>query len=188
MQKRKFWGWGYQDQVLSNDEDAAIESLIAANFSLDEVPSLPIPLAEDIDIPTPRVNIPRTLEKVLSEDHLERLNHTYGKSFPDLARAMLKQFPHPPDLVAFPEDQEDVVNILDWTDQNNIAVIPYGGGSSVCGGVETYVGDDYSGVISLDLRNLDQVLEVDKTSRAARIQAGIFGPALEKELRKSDLT
>ena len=107
MQKRKFWGWGYQDQVLSDKEDAAIESLIAANFSLDEVPKIPIPLAEDIDLPMPRVNIPRTLEKVLSEDHLERLNHSYGKSFPDLARAMLKQFPHPPDLVAFPEDQED---------------------------------------------------------------------------------
>ena len=49
MQKRKFWGWGYQDQVLSNEEDTAIESLIAAHFSLDEVPKLPIPLAEDID-------------------------------------------------------------------------------------------------------------------------------------------
>ncbi len=188
MQKRKFWGWGYQDQVLSNEEDAAIESRIAAHFSLDEVPSLPIPLAEDINLPTPRVKIPQTLEKVLSKNHLERLNHTYGKSFPDLARAMLKQFPHPPDLIAFPSDQEDVVNLLDWADQNNIAVIPYGGGSSVCGGVETYVGDDYSGVISLDLRNLDQVLEIDKESRAARIQAGIFGPALEDELRKSDLT
>ena len=102
MQKRKFWGWGYQDQVLSNEEDAAIESLIAAHFSLDEVPSLPIPLAEDIDLPKPRVKIPQTLENVLSKDHLERLNHSYGKSFPDLARAMLKLFPHPPDLVAFP--------------------------------------------------------------------------------------
>ena len=188
MQKRKFWGWGYQDQVLSNEEDTAIESLIAAHFSLNEVPKLPIPQAEDIDLPVPRVKIPPILKNVLSGNHLERLNHSYGKSFPDLARAMLKQFPHPPDLVAFPEDQEDVVNILDWSDQNNIAVIPYGGGSSVCGGVETYVGEDYSGVISLDLRNLDQVLEVDKTSRAARIQAGIFGPALENELRKSDLT
>ena len=64
MQKRKFWGWGYQDQVLSDEEDAAIESLIATHFSLDEVPSLPIPLAEDIDLPKPRVNIPRILEKV----------------------------------------------------------------------------------------------------------------------------
>jgi len=74
MQKRKFWGWGYQDQVLSNEEDAAIESRIAAHFSLDEVPSLPIPLAEDINLPTPRVKIPQTLEKVLSKNHLEILN------------------------------------------------------------------------------------------------------------------
>jgi len=199
MQKRKFWGWGYQDQVLSNEEDAAIENLIAAHFSLDEVPSLPIPLAEDINLPTPRVKIPQTLEKVLSKNHLERLNHTYGKSFPDLARAMLKQFPHPPDLVAFPNDQEDVVNLLDWADQNNIAVIPYGGGSSVCGGVETYVGDDYSGVISLDLRNLDQVLEIDKIN--PQIASSLLGGfkiynkinktnknMMQKELKKIQLT
>jgi alkyldihydroxyacetonephosphate synthase len=54
--------------------------------------------------------------------------------------------------------------------------------------VETDVDDSYSGVISLDLRNLNQVLEIDKESRAARIQAGIFGPALEEELKKSNLT
>ena len=89
MQKRKFWGWGYQDQVLSNEEDAAIESHIAAHFSLDEVPNLPIPLAEDINLPTPRVTIPQTLEKVLSKNHLERLNHTYGKSFPESVEFLL---------------------------------------------------------------------------------------------------
>ena len=50
------------------------------------------------------------------------------------------------------------------------------------------MGDTYSGVISLDLRNLNQVLEIDKESRAARIQAGILGPALEEELKKSNLT
>ena len=188
MNKRKFWGWGFADQILSKEEEAGVENRIAQNFGLSEIDTLPVPVAEEIDLNKPKVQIPDTLKDILSDDHLERLNHAYGKSFPDVARAMLGQFPNPPDLIAFPKNQEDVVNTLDWADKNNIAVIPYGGGSSVCGGVETDVDDSYSGVISLDLRNLNQVLEIDKESRAARIQAGIFGPALEEELKKSNLT
>ena len=69
-----------------------------------------------------------------------------------------------------------------------MAVIPYGGGSSVCGGVDTDVGESYKGVISLDLRNLNSVLEIDKESRAARIQAGILGPDLENELKQVDIS
>ena len=57
--------------------------------------------------------------------------------------------------------------------------MPYGGGSSVVGGVECDIGDDYRGAVSIDLRALDRVLEVDPVSRAARIQAGVYGPALE---------
>ena len=188
MRERKFWGWGYTDELLTDEEDKNIEQRILNNFSLSEVETIPVPKAKDIELQKSKISSPSSLKNLLSSDHLERLNHSYGKSFPDLARAMLGLFPNPPDLIAFPNNQDDIVSILDWADQNNIAVIPYGGGSSVCGGVETDVGDTYSGVISLDLRNLNQVLEIDKESRAARIQAGILGPALEEELKKSNLT
>lgn len=188
MRKRKFWGWGFEDQVLSDEEETIVENRIVKNFGLSEIETLPLPLAKNIDLPKPKVRIPETLKSILSDDLIERLNHSYGKSFPDVARAMLGLFPNPPDLVALPNNQEEVVNVIDWADQNNIAVIPYGGGSSVCGGVETDVDESYSAVISLDLRNLNKVLEIDKVSRAARIQAGIFGPALEEELKKSNLT
>ena len=188
MRERKFWGWGYSDELLTDEEDKNIEQRILNNFSLSEVETIPIPKAKDIELHKSKISPPSSLQNLLSSDHLERLNHSYGKSFPDLARAMLGLFPNPPGLIAFPNNQDDIVSILDWADQNNIAVIPYGGGSSVCGGVETDVGDTYSGVISLDLRNLNQVLEIDKESRAARIQAGILGPALEEELKKSNLT
>ena len=63
-----------------------------------------------------------------------------------------------------------------------------GGGSSVVGGVEPAVGDGFAGTISLDLKGLDRVLEVDRASRAARIQGGILGPALETVLKPHDLT
>ena len=65
----------------------------------------------------------------------------------------------------------------------SVAVVPFGAGSSVVGGVEPVVGDAYAGAVSLDMRRLDRVLEVDATSRAARIQAGILGPAIEAALK-----
>ena len=188
MKKRKFWGWGYEDQLLTEEEDKSIERRIAQNFSLDEVQSVPIPKAEEIELPKSRVSIPSNLSEVLTEDHLERLNHSYGKSFPDIARSILGIFPSPPDLVAYPKSQTEVESTLDWADQNKIAVIPYGGGSSVCGGVETDVGDDFRAVISMDMRKMDKILELDKESRAARIEAGILGPDLENQLKEHDLT
>ena len=188
MRKRKFWGWGYSDELLTAEEEKSIDSRIAKTFGLDEIDTLPIPKVEDINLPKPALSIPSTLTTVLSEDKEERLNHTYGKSFPDAARSLLKDFSSPPDLVAFPNTEEELISVMDWCDETNVAVIPYGGGSSVCGGVETQVGDSYSGVISLDLRNLNKVIEIDRESRSARIQAGILGPDLEASLKKENLT
>ena len=188
MRKRKFWGWGYADELFSAEEEKNIDSRIAKTFQLDDIETLPIPKVEDIDLPKPRLGAPSALSKFLSDDKEERLNHTYGKSFPDAARSLLKDFSSPPDLVAFPNTEDELVNVMDWCDESNIAVIPYGGGSSVCGGVETQVGDSYSGVVSLDLRNLNKIIEIDKESRSARIQAGILGPDLESNLKKENLT
>ena len=188
MRKRKFWGWGYEDEILSAEEEKSIDSRIAKTFQLDDFETLPIPKAEDIDLPKPNVVVPSTLAKIMSDDKEERLNHTYGKSFPDAARSLLKDFSSPPDLVAFPDTEDELISVMDWCDENDVAVIPYGGGSSVCGGVETQVGDSYEGVISLDLRNLNKIIEIDRESRSAIIQAGILGPDLESNLKKENLT
>src|SRR5205823_5920257 len=75
-----------------------------------------------------------------------------------------------------------------WCSDADAAAIPFGGGSSVAGGVEPDVGDGYRGAVSIDLRNLDGVLEVDPVSRAARIAAGTLGPALEAQLKPHGLT
>ena len=95
---------------------------------------------------------------------------------------------HVPDLVVRPSSEQDVVDVLDWCGRERIAVIPYGGGSSVCGGVEPRLEGDYAGAVSLDVGRLGRVLEIDRTSRAARIQAGVLGPGLEDQLRPHGLT
>src|SRR5207237_10725475 len=66
--------------------------------------------------------------------------------------------------------------------------IPYGGGSRVVGGVEAPPPDAFPGVVSIDLGRLDRVVEIDRASRAARIQGGVLGPALEDQLRPHGLT
>ena len=188
MRLRKFWGWGYDDELLSSEEENNIDQRIAKTFQLDHVERIEIPKISDIDINQPLFSTPSSLKKIFSDDKLERLNHAYGKSFPDSARSILGDFSSPPDYVAFPETQNEITNILDWASENNVAVIPYGGGSSVCGGVETNVGSDYAGVISLDMKNINSILEIDKTSRTALIEGGILGPQLEAQLKEHDLT
>ena len=188
MRTRKFWGWGYEDELLTDEEENNIDRRIASTFNLDSVNRIKVPTLGEIDLPEPRIKTPKSLESLFSDDKLERLNHSYGKSFPDSARSILGIFTSPPDLVAFPNAEEDISSILDWASSNDVAVIPYGGGSSVCGGVETAVSEDYKGVISLDMKNLNSIVEIDKESRSALIQGGIFGPDLESQLKEHDLT
>jgi alkyldihydroxyacetonephosphate synthase len=90
--------------------------------------------------------------------------------------------------VAYPRNEQDVAALLEWCSDARLAAIPYGGGSSVVGGVEARVGGAYAGAVSIDLSHLSSVLEIDRASRAARIQAGILGPALEDALRPHGLT
>jgi len=90
--------------------------------------------------------------------------------------------------VAFPTRETELVSVLDWAADNDVAVIPYGGGSSVVGGVEPDVGERYRGAVTVDLRHLNRVLEVDRESRSARIQAGVLGPDLETQLKPHGLS
>ncbi len=185
--RRKFYGWGLEDQGLSADEVQEHRKRLETRFET-SLEATPAPRADEIELAPPRLTPPHSLSSLVSADHHERLVHTYGKSLPDSVRAFRRDFVKAPDLVAYPETEEHVAAILDWVDDTGAAAIPFGGGSSVVGGVEADVGDAYRGAVSIDLARLDQVLEIDHDSRAARIQAGIFGPALEARLRPHNLT
>ncbi len=97
-------------------------------------------------------------------------------------------FEHPPDFVAHPRDEFELERVLEWCTAERVAAIPYGGGTSVVGGVRPQVPSWCNGALSLDLRALERVLEVDSVSRSARIQAGASGPGLEAQLGEHGLT
>lgn len=183
---RRFWGWGRTDTALDVREQATIKAMVehlGAEFEHAAEPQI-----AEFELPAARISPPPALAHSFSSTAMDRLNHCGGKSFADCARMWMRTPPAPPDWVAFPDDEQAIIDILDWAQANNVAVIPYGGGSSVCGGVETDVGDSFAAVVSLDLERLNRVLEVDPVSRSARIQAGALGPELEAQLKEHHLT
>jgi alkyldihydroxyacetonephosphate synthase len=186
--RRRFWGWGLEGAGPSPEQIEGIARSLSDRFPGAEFRPRRPPGLEEIVLPAPRVVPPPVLASLCSSEAYDRAGHCYGKSFRDVVRAYDRQFEHPPDLVAFPRCEEDIAALLDWCAESRVAAIPYGGGSSVVGGVEAAVGDAYRGALSIDLGCLDRVLEIDRVSRAARIQAGVLGPALEDQLRPHGLT
>ena len=186
--KPEYCGWGYPGESLDAKEERDLLRTFADRFGVDELPQASYPGESDIDLPDPKATPPQSLKSICSADRLDRLSHTYGQSYPDYVRMLAGDYANAPDLVAWPTTEDEVTAVLDWATGQNIAVIPYGGGTSVVGGVEPQLGNDYAGAVSLDLTGMNKVLEVDRASRAARIQAGIRGPALEHALRDHGLT
>jgi alkyldihydroxyacetonephosphate synthase len=185
---RKFWGWGSEEGDLSEAQRRELARRMAQRFKLSGLAPAAPPRLEEVQLRPPRIKPPAALAALCTADPYERAGHTYGKAFQDVVRAFARDFSPAPDLVALPASEADVTALLDWCSGAGIAAIPYGGGSSVVRGVEADVGERYAGALSIDLRRLDRVLEVDPVSRAAHIQAGIYGPALEEALRPQGLT
>ncbi|MEU2653840.1 FAD-binding oxidoreductase [Streptomyces sp. NPDC007325] len=180
---RSWWGWGYTDAHPDDAACAALGALIPGTLAR----PLPIPRIADLPIAPPAVTPPRSLAHLVTADPRARASHAMGKAYRDVIRALRARPGRIPDLVAHPTGDREVADLLDWAGTHDVAVIPFGGGSSVVGGVE-YRGDAHRAVLSLDLTSMDRVLEIDTASRSAHIQAGALGPVLEEQLRPHGLT
>ena len=189
QRRRKHWGWGYEDEQPSLEElRAAAEFLVQRLGFGSTEPEHSVALS-DVSLPSPRLAPPSALAHICASDDYERALHGYGRSYADVVRAFRGRFDHPPDVVAHPRDEADLQAVLDWALSAGAAVIPFGGGTSVVGGVEASTGcENHAGVVTIDLKALDRVLEVDPVSLSARIQAGATGPGLEEQLGAHGLT
>ena len=182
----KHFGWGREGEGLTAEEEAFVLSRAEARFGTALKESATAPRLDEIRLHAPRVSAPASLPFCTSE-HYDRAAHTYGKSYPELARGLARDYANAPDVVAYPRDEQEVAAVLDWAGSADATVTPFGGGSSVCGGVEPHRGT-HKGAVTIDLRHMGKVKEVDKTSRAALIEGGTYGPALEAQLRPHGLT
>jgi alkyldihydroxyacetonephosphate synthase len=185
--ERSFWGWGFEGEALSSSQLDALAIRVRPLIAEESLEAIAPPTSDEINLLRPRISPPASIAAWCHLDDRERASHTYGKSYRDIVRALERRWERPPDVVATPPDETGVTAVLEWANEVGAVVIPYGGGSSVVGGVEAPSDDDRP-VISCDLSRLNRVLEVDVTSRAARIQGGVFGPSLEAQLRPFDLT
>jgi alkyldihydroxyacetonephosphate synthase len=181
----KHWGWGYEDQAPSRQELEQAAEGIRERLGFGGPPERPVPLSE-VELREPRLKPPAAFGDLFTDDRRERVTRALGKAYRDVVRGFRGEFPNPPDLVAMPRDESEIDAVLGWAETEDAVVVPFGGGTSVVGGVEAREVD--RAVVCLDLRRLDRVLEIDPASLAARIQAGATGPGLEAQLREHGLT
>jgi alkyldihydroxyacetonephosphate synthase len=186
--RRKHWGWGFEDEQPSPAQVRAAARGLAAHLGFPPVEvEQPVDLGE-VTLPAARVLPPAALAGICATDTHARASHALGKSYADIVRGFRGQFSSAPDFVAYPREEADVERLLEWCSAERVAAIPYGGGTSVVGGVEPRVDPSYNGAIAIDLSAMRRVLEVDEVSRAARIQGGATGPDLEAQLAEHGLT
>ena len=132
------------------------------------------------------------LQRLVGSDHVRvdqetRVRHTRGKSTPDLLRMRAGDGGDAPDAVVLPADHRQVAALVEWCSEHRVAMVPFGGGTSVVGGLVAQR-DGYAGVVAVDLQRLDRLLEVDHESGTATLEAGVLGPRAEALLAEHGLT
>jgi alkyldihydroxyacetonephosphate synthase len=190
----KWWGWGNEDAQFRAQAHPGFWPYAKAVLGIecDDLSTREWRL-EAVEIPAAYVD-QRVLDQLrsflaptqISDDAKERVIHTYGKGFRDLFRLRQGMAAGAPDIVLYPESERDVCLILRAAAERDAVVIPFGGGSNISGCLERMATGRMC--ISLDMRRMRRVLAVDTQSCTARIEAGIFGPDLEEQLRGCGVT
>ena len=195
MAEMKWWGWGAEGAEFTDADKPDLAPFIQGKLGLDvRRVTAPPPSFRSLQVPDSQLTAPlrSELESMLgpdavSTDALDRVVHGRGKSLRDLIRQRRGDLPRIPDVVVRPVSDEQVEAVLHAAVTHDAVVIPFGGGSSISGSLEPEL-EEPRPVISVDLSLLGAVLEVDRVSGLARIQAGILGPALEDQLRAHGFT
>jgi alkyldihydroxyacetonephosphate synthase len=188
----RWWGWGEDGHQVSFPEpaQALLRDELGADLSARHEPVA----LEEVRLPEPRLpgGARARLEAAvgasnLVDDRVARVRHAAGRSYPDLVRLRSGDASHAPDAVVAPGSADEVRAVLEACSEARVAVVPFGGGTSVVGGVEP-VSDGFDGAVALDLRRLDRVLDVDRASLTATLEAGLLGPEAERRLGEHGVT
>ncbi len=183
MGEMRWWGWGEDAHAGELPAYAVpwVQERIGAAL---KAPAGPPSLAS-VTLPDQqlagRARVALAAVTTVREDRESRIRHAAGRSYPDLLRLRDRRAVPAPDAVVRAASHEQVVAILAVCALHGVAVVPFGGGTSVVGGVEPLRGE-HDSVIALDLRPCDALERVDARSRLAWVQPGLLGPDLERAL------
>lgn len=185
------WGWAaHKDEAAGNE---AAWSWLADEFGMPSLLATPPRPLEEIAIAPPRLDAGERAHfaKVLGEDrvrsdHFERAFHARGRSYHDLLHLRAGNLSTAPDAVLYPRGTDEVLSVLSFASENSIAVVPFGGGTSVVGSV-TGAAENFKAVVSLDTSGMDRLIGIDNVSETATAESGIYGPALDKALRAQNV-
>lgn len=184
---RSHWAWGYEDAFPDEATLAKLEKRLGHTLGGPIVREAPVPF-DAIALPKPRIVPPYELRAFGSDGPRDRVMHAYGKGYRDIVRAFRGEVASPPDWVFFPESEEHLASLFLFCEREDVAIVPFGGGTSVVGGVETILEKGFRGVVTVSLAKMQGLLSVSKEDRTARIQAGATGPAIERALAPHGLT
>jgi alkyldihydroxyacetonephosphate synthase len=190
----KWWGWGDVEAGFNSNAHPGFWPYAKAHLGIEAEtpPTPPVPL-DAVKLPEATVN-PRFLAELCSALHAgqvcdsrhERVVHAFGKGFRDLFRLRRGSAEGAPDLVVYPESENDILVTLRAAARHDVMVIPFGGGSNITGCLERM--EPHRMALSLDMRRMRRLLAVDAESYIARVEAGVFGPDLEEQLSAYGMT
>jgi alkyldihydroxyacetonephosphate synthase len=187
----KWWGWG--DPARDSALPEGAELLLRSELGVDGAVRGPVAL-EQVRLGEPALpaGAREALEGIVGADAVRddrhaRVLHAAGKGYPDLVRVRGGDCEGAPDAVVHPGDHDEVRALLAACQEHAVAVVPFGGGTSVVGGVEPLRGR-FAAVIALDLGRMDRVLSVDERSLTAVLEPGLRGPEAESQLAARGLT
>ena len=195
LQHMKWWGWGDEHVSFSHADKPDLGPFIREKIDID----LDGRAAKVLDFDALEIAEPIVSDEFsallggclqpdqITSDAMERVVHTYGKSLRDLIRIRRGDLGRLPDLIVYPNDEEDVSAIMTAALAHDVVVIPFGGGTNISESLEPPRGERRT-VISVDMRRMDLVLEIDDLARTARVQAGVLGPRLEEQLNAKGWT
>jgi len=186
------WGWtAHKDPFAGRDD---LWTWLAEQLGMPSLLATPARPLEEIEIADSRLSPAerQAFAAILGADRMrtdnyERAFHARGRSYYDLLRLRAGDLSVAPDAVLYPRGEAEVLSALSFASENGIAVVPYGGGTSVVGGVSAANGP-FRSVVTLDLTGIDRVIEIDTVAETATAEAGIYGAALEKSLHAKSMT
>ncbi len=187
----RWWGWGDPEHPPGLPAHAL--EFLRENIGLDSRPRPPVALSH-VQLPASGLTgeAAASLREIVGtanvrDDHSERVLHAAGKGYPDLVRLRAGKPEGAPDAVVYPSSHEQLRALLELCTRSSLAVVPFGGGTSVVGGVAPLRGS-HAGVLALDMSHMAGLLALDEESATVSVQAGMRAPALERELSERELT